>query len=189
MNKIKSPAVKTFLVILSAALLMAGVLGTTFALLIDRTDTVINTFDPSEVKCSVVETFTDGGLTKTDVKVANAGNTDAYIRCAIVFNWKDANGNVYSSIPVKDTDYSISYTTNENWFLGDDGFWYFKNSIAPEGTTDILINSCSVISEGPEGYTLSVDILASAIQSRPAEAVQSSWGVTVDSNGALTQSN
>jgi len=185
MKRIKSPAIKTFLVILSAALIMAGVLGATFALLIDRTDTVANVFTSGEVKCSVVETFTDGGLTKSNVMVANGGNTDAYIRCAIVFNWKNESGNVYPAIPQEDTDYEIIYTDSENWFLGDDGFWYFKNSIAPGENTEVLIKSCSVISDGPDGYNLSVDILASAIQSNPADAVTQAWGVTV-TDGALT---
>ena len=37
----------------------------------------------------------------------------------------------------------------------------------------------------PDGYSLSVEIIADAIQSVPKDAVESSWPVKVDDNGAI----
>ena len=39
--------------------------------------------------------------------------------------------------------------------------------------------------QAPEGYSLSVEIIADAIQSVPKEAVESSWPVKVDADGNI----
>ena len=52
--------------------------------------------------------------------------------------------------------------------------------------TPILIKSCKPNDgRNPEGYALSVEILADAIQSEPAKAVKEAWGMTVQ-NGRIT---
>jgi hypothetical protein len=38
----------------------------------------------------------------------------------------------------------------------------------------------------PAGYTLSVEIVASAIQAEPITAAAENWGLTVDQNGVIT---
>ena len=42
-----------------------------------------------------------------------------------------------------------------------------------------------IVGKAPEGYLLSVEILASAIQSEPSSVVAEQWGVTV-TDGNIT---
>lgn len=176
------------LILLFALLTLASVTaGGTLAYLATDTDPVINTFTPAKVASDVIEGTFDGNV-KKNVKVANVGNTEAYIRAAIVVTWK-ANGmeNTVSAIkPVKDTDYTIELNTGENggWFVGDDGFYYHKEPVNHTGSTtktsDLIIKCEPVAGQTPEGFELSVEIIASAIQSTPISVVQNQWGVHVD---------
>ena len=57
--------------------------------------------------------------------------------------------------------------------------------MSPNSNTEVLISSLTAISEPPEGYKLTVHVAATAMQAEPAEAVESAWGATVHTNGAL----
>ena len=60
------------------------------------------------------------------------------------------------------------------------GYYYYTAPVAPHASTGVLIDLCTpVAGRAPEGYTLSVNVLASAIQSVPAEAVGQAWGVSI----------
>ena len=80
----------------------------TLAYLVDSTDPVTNTFTPASVSTEVKETFKDG--VKSDVKIKNTGNIDAYIRAAVIVNWANDAGEI-SGTPVTNADYSITYNT------------------------------------------------------------------------------
>ncbi|MBQ4051849.1 MAG: hypothetical protein IJD13_09470, partial [Oscillospiraceae bacterium] len=172
-----------------AAVTLATV-GSTLAFLVAKTDTIENIFTPSKVSCAVVEEF--DGSKKEDVELKNTGNTNAFIRAAIVVTWKDASGNVYGAkAPVAGTDYTISI--GDAWVKGGDDYYYYSKEVAPNATTadttteGMLIESCTPsrsITIGEVTYTLSVEILADAIQSRPDNAV-SVWGATAK-NGVIT---
>lgn len=154
--------------------------GATLAHIFIQTKAAANTFTPAEVSCDVDEEF--NGSIKTDVKIQNTGSTDAYIRAAIIVTWIDENNNVYAQKPVNDRDYTIKFSDelNSNWLIDKNGFYYCKTPIAPNSETPQLISECKVIDgTEPEGYRLSVEIVASAIQSVPSSVVQEQWGVTV----------
>lgn len=196
MKNKKVLSVRTIVVISSVLALLLCAAGLTIAYIMDKTDPVTNTFTPSKVSCEVHEiNWQDGSTVKEDVMVMNTGDTSAYIRSAIVVTWQNDLGEVYSKAPVKDTDYSIdlNLNTENGWILGDDGYYYHKSPVSSkdgENLTETLINSCTVLSDAPaEGYTLSVEILASAVQSEPDEAVKDAWGATVDENNILTPAN
>lgn len=177
-------------------LLCCAVAGTV-AYLVTSTGPVTNTFTPASVTTQVEEEF--NGTTKSNVRIKNTGNIDAYIRTAVIVNWADAQGNV-SGTPVKDTDYvmDLNIVTDEKpdapWFKGSDGYYYCKTAVksVKQDTkncyTPVLIKSCikATGAQAPAGYDLQVTILADGIQSVPADAVQQAWGVTVDSSGQLT---
>ena len=168
-----------------AAAALAGILavGGSIAFLTDETEGVENAFQPAEVTCAVMEDF-DGSV-KSDVKVKNTGDVDAYIRAAVVVNWVDGQGNVGPESPVPGTDYSIIFETeaDDPWTkVGD--YYYYEGSVAMNGTTEPLISECEQLTQ-KDGYSLRVDILSSAIQSEPADAVQEAWGVNI-SGGAVT---
>lgn len=171
----------------SLVLIIVMFVGITAAFLITGDGPIKNIFKPSNVSCQVNEESFDGE-TKTNVTIANTGDTEAYIRAAIVVTWKDAeNGNVYAGKPVAGEDYTISLNETD-WFLGDDGFYYYKNPVLNGDSTTVLIYSCAAIeSNTPAGYGLNVEILGSAIQSVPTNVVADKWGVTVGADGMLSK--
>ena len=118
------------------------------------------------------------------MQIKNTGNTAAYIRATYVVTWRDGNRNVAVSVPD-----GYSYTLTENlgnyWNKGADGYFYYSLPVSPGSSTEERPLDCAVTyPENPE-YTLSVEVLAEAIQSEPAEAVQQAWGATIV-DGKLT---
>ena len=184
------PKKKVSLLLVSLVLIAAIAVGSTVAFIATSTEPITNIFNPANVTIDIDEKFKDG--VKTDVQVKNTGNTDAFIRAQIVVTWKDADGNVSATKPVEGTDYTM--TLNEtNWFLGSDGFYYCKTSVAPDAPnnlTPVLIKECKKVDgvTPPEDYDLSVEIIASGIQSTPASAVEEAWKVvSVSNDGTLTK--
>jgi len=184
---------KRLATLLVSLLLVLGVaVGGTVAFLSTRTDRKVNTFTPSEVTCEVTETFNNN--VKSQVAVKNTGDTTAFIRAAINVTWMSnqdaANQTVSAKVPVKDTDYSITFAKNTNWIQGADGYYYYQLPVDPQGSTEVLIEECKLQENAsvPDGYHLSVEIVASAIQSAPYSVVQSMWHVTVE-DGKITRAN
>lgn len=183
----KRISVKLAVLLVSAVLLLGAAVGTTAAFLVDRTPSLNNTFVPVSVSCKVQESFDEATNTKTNVSVKNTGDIKAYIRAAIVVNWAFENGDsVYGGAPVSGIDYIAVFSEN-GWVKGSDGFYYCASPISSGGETPILIESVTPIAgKAPEGYVLSVNIIASAIQAEPADAVISAWrGITVNSDGTI----
>lgn len=190
--KTKKPvALVAILVLLCCA--VAG----TVAYLVTKTDSVVNTFTPSKVTTYVEEEF--NGQTKSNVKIQNTGDIDAYIRVAVIVNWADDKGNV-SGTPVKDSDYVMDLnidtgtTTNAPWFKGSDGYYYCKTAVksvkqdTKDCYTPVLIKSCikATGAQAPAGYDLQVTILADGIQSKPDNVVKEVWKVVEVNNNQLT---
>lgn len=183
-NAAHGGAKRSLVLVVSVLALVLAVAGGTLAWLTANSGPVTNTFTPAQVTCTVEETF--DGTTKSDVKIKNTSNIDAYIRAYVVVTWKDAQGNVYGK-PVKDTDYTIEYATGTGWDKGSDGYYYYTSPVAAnDSLTGVLITKCEPVADkAPAGYDLSVEIIAEAIQSLPTTTVTSVWPVTVDANGAL----
>lgn len=172
---------KLAVLFIAAVLLVGAVVGTTIAYLTAQTNEVENTFTVGSVPIKITEDF--DGTTKENVKVTNTGNTDAYIRATIVYNWLDKDGNIVASVP---TGYSYTNTENPDgkWTkIGD--YWYYPTAVAAGSSTDGSLLTCTVSYPANPEYTLSVEIIASSVQATPTSAVESVWPVTV-SNGTLT---
>ena len=196
---------KKSIIIASVMLLLLATVGTTLAYIFTETNPVENTFNPSKVACAVVEnngtpvtgSVTDTGNVKENVQIKNTGDTDAYIRVAVVVNWMSEDGTkVWATKPVKSTDgtdgdYTISYAENTGWEKGSDGYRYYTKSVLPtdgSNLTGILISEAKVLKNAPqEGYYLSIEIVASAIQAKPTSVVTSQWGVTVANDGSISK--
>ena len=173
----RSRAKKPLAALVALVLIIGAVVGGTLAYLAARTDAIVNTFNPAKVDIMVEENF--DGSTKKDVKIKNTGDTEVYIRATYVVTWKDAAGNVYPEQPQSGVDYNISHNLEQGWFYYN-GYYYYTAPVAPLASTGVLIDLCTpVTGRAPEGYTLSVNVLASAIQSVPAEAVGEAWGVSI----------
>ena len=86
---------------------------------------------------------------KTDVSVKNIGTTEAYMRMVVVVAWKDDNGK---------TPIAVGFNTPQ---LIEE----FKAKATEENI--------------PEGYHLSIQFLADAIQSQPDQVVKEAWGIEI----------
>lgn len=169
---------KTLILTIAILCCLISVSGT-LAYIHTNANKVENIFTPSKVMCEVDETFENN--VKSNVSVKNTGDTDAFIRAAIVATWVDnTTGNTLAITPVLDTDYTITFETS-GWTKKSDGYYYCLSSIAPNDNTPILISECKMKDGAniPDNAVLSIEILASAIQSEPASVVADKWGVSL----------
>lgn len=177
---------RSLVLVVSLLALLLVVAGGTLAWLTAQ-DSVSNTFTPAHVTCDVDETFQDG--TKSDVKIKNTSDIPVYIRAYIVVTWKDADGNVYGQKPVQgaDKDYTMEIPSDTAWVTGSDGYYYYTSPVAVDGSTGTLISECKPVEgRAPNGYNLSVEIIAEAIQSVPDTTVHEAWPVVTANSGKLT---
>lgn len=172
------------LLIASLSLLLMLAVGATLALLFDKTESITNTFTPTEVGGKITEEFEDN--VKNNVKVENAGDIDAYIRAYVVVTWQNDAGEVYPTAPVEGTDYTVTWK-KDDWFKHTDGFYYYTKKVASKASTGILLTDCKPVEgKAPEGYHLVVEILSSAIQADPEDAIHEAWGVDIK-DGTVTK--
>lgn len=184
---------KRFVTLLVSLLLMLVLtVGGTLAFIMTKANEKTNTFIPAQVSCEVIEEF--DGVVKSNVAVKNTGNTNAYMRAAINVTWmKDENAaeqTVTAKVPQIGVDYALIFLADTGWIKGADGYWYYQTPIAPGTSTAKLIQECKQL-EGadiPQGYHLSVEIVASAIQSSPAAVVAEQWNVTLE-GGKIISAN
>lgn len=176
---------RTAILFMAIIMLIGAVIGSTVAYLITNTRPVENKFTYASVSCKVDEDF-DGSTKKENVRITNTGSTDAYIRATYVVNWLDEQENIVASVP-DGYSYNLTENPNNNWKKGNDGYFYYLSPVAPDKSTLGSLLTCTVTyPENPE-YTLSVEILATAIQSVPKDAVQAAWGedFSIDADGSL----
>ncbi len=196
---------KKIILLVSLALLLSVTVGTTLAYIFTKTDPVENKFNPSKVSCAVVEQGKDpvvGAVTSTDdlkenVQIKNTGDTDAYIRVAVVVNWATSDGSrIWAQKPIQGTDYTITYDFSDGWIDGGDGFYYYSKPVSPDSSnnlTSVLIKKAGLKSgvTPPVGtdnaqYHLSIEIVASAVQTTPEAVADWSGGaVTIGTDGNL----
>ena len=172
---------RTAVLLIAIILLISTAVGSTVAFLATKTEPVENSFEYANVSCKVTQNCdTDGSI----VQVKNTGTISADIRAAVVANWMDVDGNIAASVP---EGYSYDLTCSSgSWAKGTDGFFYYLLPVAPDALTEGSLLTCTVTCpENPE-YTLSVEVLAEAIQSTPASAVNEAWNVAVDGDGKLS---
>lgn len=143
---------KKKLTVLVALLLLVTVsVGGTLAWLATQTAPVTNTFTPSHVTTAVDEQIK--GSTKESVSIKNTGDTNAYLRATYVLNYVDADGNILPGTP----DVTLTENT-ENWDKGSDGYYYSKNSVAPDASLELFTNVTA-------GAGVQMTIIAEGIQS------------------------
>lgn len=165
---------KVFMMLVSLLLLATMMVGGTLAYLFTKTDPVNNQFTPSYVDCTVTESF--DGTTKTNVNVRNDGDINAYIRVKLVtYRVNDQGQHIggLAQIP--------SFTLGANW-VKFGGYYYYTLPVAPSAlpasnlTDSMTLTGQYIDSDGGKQV---VEVMAEAIQSVPAEAIGSSWGVSI----------
>ena len=170
----------------SLLLVLGAAVGGTLAFIMTASEEKTNTFTPAQISCDVMEEF--DGTVKRNAAVKNTGGTEAYIRAAVNVTWmKDENASgqtITAKVPQADVDYELIFHTDTGWIKGADGYWYYQTPVAPGAVTAAFVRECRQL-EGanvPQGYHLSVEIVASAIQSSPEKAVTQQWNVTLEGN-------
>ncbi len=173
---------KTAILLLAVILLAGAVIGTTVAYLTTNTDSITNTFAYAQVSCAVEESF--NGTAKSNVQIKNTSNIPAYIRATYVVNWLDKNGHIVpdSAVP---TTYKVEWSgaTSTKW-KESGGYYYYTEPVEPGKSTEGSLVGYTVTYPDPNNheYTLQVEIIASAIQSQPVNAVKEAWGNDVPLN-------
>lgn len=152
------------------ALALAVSVSVTIAFLIDKDNTVTNSFTPVSVSCKINETVSN--KIKSSVTVENTGDISAYIRVAVVVNKADGDGNIVAG----DVDEGKgSFTLGDGW-VEHEGYYYYTSPIAARSSTENLISGTGISLEG-----IRVTILAEAIQAdggtAEKSAVVDAWGV------------
>ena len=165
---------RTAVLLIAVLLLITTAVGSTAAFLVTKTGPVVEDFAYAQVSCQV--TRSDSALA-----VQNTGTAQAYIRASYAVNWRDGEGKIAATVP---EDYSCALEGNPQWEEGGDGYFYYPYPVDPGGETPSLLTCSAPYPEYP-GYTLSVEVVAEAIQSNPAEAAEEAWGVRV-SDSVLT---
>ena len=165
----------------AAALLMVLVMsvGGTLAWLTAHTNAITNTFTVATPGVEIEEGFDK--QTKSNVQVKNTGEVEAYIRVALVPTWEDENGNAVAE-PASLDDLSITWGNSGKWLKGTDGYWYYKEPVAPGYSTEVLLEKATVTTEN--GYHMNLQVMADSIQADPTRAVTAMWGTA--KGGAVT---
>lgn len=184
-------SIKPFLIAFCVCILACAAVSGSLAWLTSTPEQVVNSFTPGVVTIQVDEKF--DGSTKSNVRIKNTGDVPAYIRVALVPAWVDDEGNIAAkpaSLELND-DCNIAWGKvgngyEDDWFIGSDGFYYCKTVIEPDGSTPILIKSCTV-KDGEHKYDFELQVIASAVQSLPTTTVETVWPVVVDTDGTLAK--
>lgn len=169
---------------LTAAAIIALITGTTIGstmAYLNRQQGLDNTFQAAISATEVMESFENN--VKEDVCVKNTGTTPIYVRAAIIAGWQDENGDaVWADGPKEGIDYTLELgqaSTDGEWVLAKDGFYYYTMPVNENAETANLISECheSSISEHQKnGLFLSIDIASQSIQVEPGKAVLEAWG-------------
>lgn len=169
-KKLSAAAIAIILVVVMA-------IGGTVALLMDSTDSVTNKFAPASSGITIKEEVKEN--CKTEIAVKNTGDTGVYVRVSLVANYYGENGNITGGAAVPD------FTLNsDKWFVGNDGYYYYRQPVAAGDVTDNLLASESKMQLEDN---MQVTVLAQSIQASPTSVVYDKWGVTVNSDGTLAK--
>ena len=167
---------RTAILLIAMLLLISTAVGTTVAFLMTNTEPVESSFEYARVSCEATESL--GMNASRYVQVKNTGTVNAYIRATYVVNWLDSEKNIVASVP-KGYSYTLTENPSGNWIKGEDGYFYYLTTVAPGYSTSGSLLTCTATYPDHPEYTLSVEILAEAIQSTPKKAITEAWGVTV----------
>ncbi len=179
-NKPRIRMNKLAILFIAVVMLIGAVVGSTVAFLVTETAPVENKFSYAKLSTEITEDF--NGATKSNVQIKNTGDTAAYIRATYVVTWRDMSGNVVPSVP-DGYSYKLKENPDGTWKkIGD--YFYYPTPVEPTEPNNSTLGSlldCEVTYPTDHKYQLHVEILASAIQSTPANAVTEAWGVTPSS--------
>ena len=166
--KNKMPAI-----LLVFCVLICSVFSAVYAKYIKDIDKEVSTniVGAGEIQIGITKSVT-GNTHTFEIKHVSGSRIPAYIRYAVVANWKNDKGDVWYVPPT-----SVTVTAPNAQLL--DGYYY----CIYEGKAEIALKTVlsgievTTTASAPDGYTFHVQLLVEAIQCVPAEVVTTAWGV------------
>lgn len=161
---------KSLALLIVAALLLTITVGSTVAYLVDSTNALVNTFEPTEVDTELTEDF--DGTVKKNIKVTNNGNIPVYVRIALIANYVDANGYIVSSASVP------AFTLGNGWKkIGS--YYYLTTPLAVDASSTLVDETGITLSTDTNGNRMQIVVLHQSIQAQPETVVEGTWDVNV----------
>lgn len=166
------------------ALILTVAIGGTIAWLVTKSNSITNTFQPSQVTCEVKEDFNKDTGVKENITVQNTGDIDAFIRVKLVtYRTNDQGQHIGGTATLP------NFTLGENW-VEYGGYYYYTKPVAPGDTPAANLADSMTLTEAyndADGGHQAIDVMAEAIQSVPEAAVKAAWGTnfSIDDNGNL----
>ena len=113
--------------------------------------------------------------------VTNDANStvSAYVRVAVVVNWKNSENQLWAVPPTEGTDYTID-AGEAIQKLG--GYYYYKGIRNPGDAFTITVTQ-QPGSHAPSDFSMHVQVLAEGIQCLPASAAGDAWGTVYQDEG------
>ena len=131
------------------------------------------------VKPDPMVTITETLSQEKIVSVRNDSNFTAYVRVALVVDYRSIS-NSQMIIPAEN---DVNYIFDTNWDVLWDlngNYYYYNIPLPPGASTSTLLRDVELKpgKSVPAGYQLEVVVLADLIQADPVNGVTESWGVT-----------
>lgn len=165
---------RAIILIVSTLLLVLGAVSTSLAILVANTETINNIFSPPVVR-----------ITLRDYdEITNIGTIPVYVRSLAVVNWASTEDEhtILAEKPKVGEDLAITFIT-EDWFMADDGFYYYKKELQPEDHIALMVEAVQLTEK--LGYEMELTILSSSIQASE-EAINVAWpAVRINEDGEL----
>ena len=186
---------KSIALVAMVALLLTFTVSGTIAWLAASTDPVVNVFTPGKADTTLEEEFSTSAKTKIVIRNKDESTIPVFVRVSVSgYYAKDVDG---QRVIVGSWDGLTNEQINSGWFKGNDGFYYYSQSIAPDDeTSNLLKNGIELTNEG--GTYLVVNVIHQSIQADGTTLVNgvempvvtAKWGVyVVDGKLSLTASN
>jgi hypothetical protein len=114
------------------------------------------------------------GDVKSNLVIKNTGNKDAFIRVIMVGNWVDSDGNIVK--PWNETQGTFTNFPNTDWEKGVDGYYYYKNAVAPGESPEYPLFDTYTKPANPEGTAgLVLGLSVQAIDSNAGSTYAAAW--------------
>lgn len=162
------------LLLASLVLILAMTIGTTLAFIIDKTNPVQNTFNPSKVTIEIDENFDH--YEKKEISFENSGDVPAYIRATVATYWtlNEDGKEIIVPAPIASVP---ELELRDDWFAvsGNDGkIFYYKYQVSAGKSTGDMAKPYT-LNRIPEGYTFHMIVMGEAIQAEPDSVVTDAW--------------
>lgn len=157
---------KLIILIVSVASFVFLGVAVTFALL-TANDSAENKLKIAETDTAIIDDFeppsaiAPGVTFKKTVSVQNTGKTDSFIRMKVIFS--DSTAEEFCTLDGMDT---------ENWEYRDDGYYYYKHTVAPSAATQPLFTDVTIKTTKADGTSYSIYDMVDFDMTLYAEAIQ-----------------